>query len=168
VLKLVLEAGEEFGIHPTGMHAMDSMRIEKAFRHWGHDIGTHDSILEAGLGFTCDFSKDFIGKAAVEQQRGENRLKRRMVQFAMEDPALLLYHNEPIYRDGRRVGLVTSANYGHTLGAAIGMGYVSNDTGVDADFIKSGQFEIAIAGVRHKARASLRPMYDPTGARMKA
>jgi 4-methylaminobutanoate oxidase (formaldehyde-forming) len=168
VLKLILEAGEEFGIHPTGMHAMDSMRIEKAFRHWGHDIGTHDTILEAGLGFTCDFSKDFIGKAAVEKQRAANVLKRRMVQFAMEDPALLLYHNEPIYRDGTRVGLVTSANYGHTLGAAIGMGYVSNEGGVDADFIKSGKFEIAIAGVRHAAKASLRPMYDPTGARMKA
>ena len=134
----------------------------------GHDIGTHDTILEAGLGFTCDFSKDFIGKAAVEKQRGENVLKRRMVQFAMENPALLLYHNEPIYRDGKRVGLITSANYGHTLGAAIGMGYVSNADGVDADFIKSGKFEIAIAGVRHAARASLRPMQDPAGARMKA
>ncbi|GAB2179677.1 GcvT family protein [Dongia sp. agr-C8] len=168
VLQLILEAGAAFGLKPTGMHAMDSMRIEKAFRHWGHDIGTHDTILEAGLGFTCDFGKDFIGKAAVEQQRSENLLKRRMVQFAMEDPALLLYHNEPIYRDGKRVGLVTSANYGHTLGAAIGMGYVSNEAGVDADFIKSGQFEIAIAGVRHKAKASLRPMVDPSGARMKA
>jgi glycine cleavage system aminomethyltransferase T/glycine/D-amino acid oxidase-like deaminating enzyme len=168
VLKLVLEAGAEYGIHPTGMHAMDSMRIEKAFRHWGHDIGTHDTILEAGLGFTCDLSKDFIGKAAVEKQRAGNLLKRRMVQFAMEDPALLLYHNEPIYRDGQRVGLVTSANYGHTLGAAIGMGYVSNEAGVDADFIKSGKFEIAIAGVRHAAKASLRPMHDPSGARMKA
>jgi 4-methylaminobutanoate oxidase (formaldehyde-forming) len=149
------------------MHAMDSMRIEKAFRHWGHDIGTHDTILEAGLGFTCDFSKDFIGRAAVEKQRAANLLKRRMVQFAMQDPALLLYHNEPIYRDGQRVGLVTSANYGHTLGAAIGMGYVTNEAGVDADFIKSGQFEIAIAGKRHAAKASLRPMVDPTGARMK-
>ncbi|HVO03589.1 MAG TPA: FAD-dependent oxidoreductase, partial [Candidatus Cybelea sp.] len=168
VLKLILEAGKAFGLKPTGMHAMDSMRIEKAFRHWGHDIGTHDTILEAGLGFTCDFSKDFIGKPAVEKQRESNVLKRRMVQFAMEDPALLLYHNEPIYRDGQRVGLVTSANYGHTLGAAIGMGYVANEDGVDADFIKSGKFEIAIAGERHAARASLRPMHDPTGARMKA
>jgi 4-methylaminobutanoate oxidase (formaldehyde-forming) len=167
VLKLVLEAGAEFGVHPTGMHAMDSMRIEKAFRHWGHDIGTHDSILEAGLGFTCDFSKDFIGKAAVEKQKSANLLKRRMVQFAMEDPALLLYHNEPIYRDGKHVGLVTSANYGHTLNAAIGMGYVTNEAGIDADFVKTGKFEIAIAGTRHAARASLRPMADPSGARMK-
>ena len=98
----------------------------------------------------------------------EEKNLRRMVQFAMEDPALLLYHNEPIYRDGQRVGLVTSANYGHTLGAAIGMGYVSNEAGVDAEFIKSGKFEIAIAGVRHAAKASLRPMVDPSGARMKA
>lgn len=168
VLHLILAAGADLGVKPVGMHAMDSMRIEKAFRHWGHDIGTHDTILEAGLGFTCDLAKDFIGKAAVLKQKGANALKRRMVQFALDDPALLLYHNEPIYRNGERVGLVTSANYGHTLGAAIGMGYVSNPAGVDAAFIADGRFEIGVAGVKHAARASLRPMQDPTGARMKA
>ncbi len=168
VLRMIVDAGADLGARPVGMHAMDSMRIEKAFRHWGHDIGTHDTILEAGLGFTCDFGKAFIGRAAVQKQKEANRLTRRMVQFALEDPALLLYHNEPIYRNGKRVGLVTSANYGHTLGAAIGMGYVADAGGVDAGFIAEGRFEIGVAGTRHPARASLRPMQDPSGARMKA
>ena len=168
VLHAVLEAGADLGVRPAGMHAMDACRIEKAYRHWGHDIGIKDTILEAGLGFTCAFDKKggFIGRDAVLKQK-EGKLGRRMVQFKMQDPALLLYHNEPIYRNGALVGLVTSANYGHHLGGAIGMGYVHNKDGVDAAFIAEGKFEIGVALKRYPATASLTPMYDPKSARMR-
>ena len=95
-------------------------------------------------------------------------LKRRLVQFALEDPEPLLYHNEPIYRDGKLVGHTSSAAYGHHLGRAIALGYVRNDGGVDADFIAKGRFEVEVGLKRYPARASLKPMYDPASARMKA
>jgi 4-methylaminobutanoate oxidase (formaldehyde-forming) len=169
VLHAVLEAGADLGVRPAGMHAMDACRIEKAFRHWGHDIGIKDTILEAGLGFTCALDKKvpFIGRDAVLKQK-EGKLGRRMVQFKLTDPSKLLYHNEPIYRNGALAGLVTSANYGHHLGGAIGMGYVHNKEGVDAAFISEGKFEIGVALERCKAEASLSPMYDPKSARMRA
>ncbi|MBL8707818.1 MAG: FAD-dependent oxidoreductase [Rhodospirillaceae bacterium] len=169
VLRDVLEAGADLGVRPAGMHAMDACRIEKAYRHWGHDIGPKDTVLEAGLGFTCAFDKKvpFIGRDAVLRQKEEGKLGRRMVQFRLTDPAPLLYHNEPIYRNGTLVGLVTSANYGHHLGGAIGMGYVHHKDGVDAAFIAEGKFEISVALKRFAAEASLAPMYDPKSARMR-
>src|SRR5690606_34319719 len=132
------------------------------------DIGESDTPLEAGLGFACAFDKKtpFIGRDALLRQK-EKPLTRRMVQFALEDPEPLLYHYEPILRDGRLVGHVTSANYGHTLGRAVAMGYVTDPGGVSADFVKSGSFEIEVALKRYKATASLRPLYDPSSARMR-
>jgi 4-methylaminobutanoate oxidase (formaldehyde-forming) len=149
---------------------MDSLRIEKAYRHWGHDITDEDTPLEAGLGFAVAFDKNaaFIGRDALLRQRGTKALSKRMVQFALEDPEPLLYHNEPIYRDGGLVGTTSSANYGHHLGCAIAMGYVRNADGVDANFIAGGKWEIEIGLKRFAARASLKPFYDPTSARMKA
>ncbi len=164
---LVAEGGPH-GLKLCGMHAMDSLRIEKAYRHWGHDITDEDTPLEAGLGFAVAFDKNrpFIGREALLEQRGR-KLGRRLVQFALEDPEPLLYHNEPIFRGGKLVGHTSSANYGHHLGRAIAMGYVRNEAGVDAAFVNSGKFEIEVGLKRHAARASLKPMYDPTSARMK-
>lgn len=168
VFDRLLDAGEKHGLALCGMHAMDSLRIEKAYRHWGHDIGEEDTPLEAGLGFACAFDKKphFIGRDALLRQR-EKVLTKRLVQFALEDPEPLLYHYEPIYRDGRLVGHVTSAAYGHTLGRAVALGYVTDPGGVTPDFIASGTFEIEVAFKRYRARASLKPMYDPTSARMR-
>ena len=161
-------AGESHGLRMAGMHVLDSCRIEKAFRHWGHDISDEDTPLEAGMGFTCRFDKNipFIGRDALLAQK-EAGLKKRMVQFALEDPAPLLYHNEPIYRDGAIVGYLSSGNYGHHLGRAIGMGYVRAEDPVDADYIKAGKYEIEVACERIPAMASLKPLYDPTAARTK-
>ncbi|HVJ40654.1 MAG TPA: glycine cleavage T C-terminal barrel domain-containing protein, partial [Dongiaceae bacterium] len=94
--------------------------------------------------------------------------KKRLVQFLMRDPAVLLYHNEPIYMDGRITGFITSANYAHTLGAAIGMGYVTHADGVSVELIAKATFEIDVAGKRCAATASLKPFHDPSSARMKA
>lgn len=165
----IVAEGDSVGLKMAGMHVLDSCRIEKAYRHWGHDITDEDTPLEAGLGFACAFDKDipFIGRDALLAQK-EKGLTRRLVQFALEDPEPLAYHNEPIYRDSELVGYLSSANYGHHLGRTIGLGYVSQGgAAVDADFINAGRYEIEIACERFPAKASLRPLYDPKSARIK-
>ena len=164
----IVAIGAEHGLVLAGMHVLDSCRIEKAFRHWGHDITDEDTPLEAGLGFACRFDKNlpFIGRDALLRQKDAG-LKKRLVQFALDDPEPLLYHNEPIYRDGEIVGYTSSGNYGHHLGRAIGLGYVSHPDGVDADFVNSGSYEIEVACERFSATASLRPLYDPKAERTK-
>ena len=160
-------AGANHGLRLCGMHMMDAGRIEKGFRHFGHDITSEDHVLEAGLGFAVGKDKgDFIGRAAVEAKR-EKGLDRRMLQFMLNDPEVYLYHNEPVMRDGQVVGHLTSGSYGHHLGGAIGLGYVPSTGEKPADLLASS-WEIDVAGVRVAATASLKPMYDPTGARAKA
>jgi 4-methylaminobutanoate oxidase (formaldehyde-forming) len=163
----LVAAGEAYGLRHCGYHTLNSLRIEKAYRDWSHDIGPDDTPFEAGLAFTCAWDKagGFIGRERLLEQRATGLAKRRLVQFLLEDPAPLLYHNEPIYRDGVRVGITTSAMYGHTLGGAVALGYVTAPADAGAEFIGSGRFEIEAAGARLRARASLRPLYDPTGLR---
>ncbi|MEE9313640.1 MAG: FAD-dependent oxidoreductase [Rhizobiaceae bacterium] len=163
----LMDAGQDLDLKLCGMHMMDSLRIEKAYRHFGHDITEEDHVVEAGLGFAVKTSKpDFIGRDAVLAKR-ETGLESRLVQFKLNAPEPLLYHNEPIIRDGKIVSYISSGNYGHTLGAAIGMGYVPcKDESVDD--ILSSTYEIEIAGNRVAATASLRPLYDPKSERVKA
>jgi 4-methylaminobutanoate oxidase (formaldehyde-forming) len=169
VFAAVARAGEGFGLKFAGMHAMDSCRMEKAYRSWGHDISDEDTPLEAGLGFVVKLGKgiDFIGRDALLRQR-ETRLTKRLVQVALDDPEPLLYHNEPIWRDGKLVGRTTSGAYGHHLGRAIALGYLHDDAGVDAEYVRSGRYEIEVAGVRHAAKASLDPLYDPKSLRIRS
>jgi 4-methylaminobutanoate oxidase (formaldehyde-forming) len=159
-------AGQAHGMTLCGMHAMDSCRIEKGFRHFGHDITCEDHVLEAGLGFAVKTSKpDFIGRDAVLRKKDEG-LAFRMVQFRLTDPEPLVYHNEPVLRDGAIVGYLSSGSYGHHLGGAIGMGYVPCK-GQSAEEVLASRYEIDVAGTRFPAEVSLRPMYDPKGARTK-
>jgi 4-methylaminobutanoate oxidase (formaldehyde-forming) len=169
VFDTLVAEGDDFGLKLAGLHVLDSCRIEKAFRHFGHDITDEDTPIEAGLSFACRFDKNvaFIGRDALLRQKDAG-VTKRLVQFALEDPEPLLYHNEPIYRDGRIVGHLTSGNYGHHLGRAIGLGYVHNAEGVTADFVKAGSYEIEVAGERFAAQASLRPLYDPKAERVRA
>ena len=161
------EAGQDFGLKLCGMHMMDSCRIEKAFRHFGHDITCEDHVLEAGLGFAVPKAKTgYIGYDAVAKKRDEG-LAMRMVQFKLTDPEPMLYHNEPVIRDGEIVGYLSSGSYGHHLGGAIGMGYVSCK-GESADQVLASTYEIDVCGVRVKAEASLKPMYDPKSERVRA
>ncbi|MEO1562117.1 MAG: FAD-dependent oxidoreductase [Pseudomonadota bacterium] len=162
----LMEAGQDVGLKLCGMHTMDTCRIEKAFRHFGHDITCEDHVVEAGLGFAVSKSKeDFIGRDAVARKREEG-LKARMVQFKLKDPEPLLFHNEPVIRDGEIVGYLSSGNYGHHLGGAIGLGYVPCPGEKPADLLAS-KYEIDVAGTIVAAEASLKPMYDPTGERTK-
>ncbi len=166
VYDALVEAGAAFGLKHCGYHTLNSLRIEKAYRDWSHDIGPDDNPIDSGLAFTCAWDKPggFSGREALLAARGQ-RPKRRLVQFLLEDPDPMLYHNEPILRDGVRVGFITSGMYGHTLGAAVGLGYVSSEEGVTEEFIRSGRFELLIGDQRVPARASLRPMYDPKNER---
>ena len=167
MFEVLVEAGAGHGLKLCGLHAMDSCRMEKGFRHFGHDITCEDHVLEAGLGFAVSKTKPaFIGRDAVLRKR-EDGLKKRMVQFRLTDPEPLLYHNEPVLRDGRIVGYLSSGNYGHHLGGAVGLGYVPCPGESPADLLASS-FEIDVAGRRIAAQASLKPLYDPTSARMKA
>jgi glycine cleavage system aminomethyltransferase T len=145
---------------------MDSARIEKGFRHFGHDITSEDHVLEAGLGFAVKTDKPaFIGRDAVLRKR-ESGLERRLLQFKLTDPEPLLYHNEPVLRDGQIVGYLSSGAYGHHLGAAVGLGYVPCPAETPAQVLASS-YEIDIAGTRVKADVSLKPMYDPSSERVK-
>ncbi|MFO0997243.1 MAG: FAD-dependent oxidoreductase [Alphaproteobacteria bacterium] len=162
-------AGDSLGLKHAGYHALDSLRSEKAYRHWGHDIGPEDTPIESGLAFSVAFDKNrpFIGREALLKQRQEG-VKRRLVLFKLEDAEPLLLHDEAIWRDGKLVGRITSGSYGHSVGAAIGMGYVSNGGGpVDAAYVNAGRYEIEVMGSRVPATASLRPFYDPKGERIR-
>ncbi|MDO6590989.1 FAD-dependent oxidoreductase [Loktanella sp. D2R18] len=167
VFETLHAAGQDIGAKLCGLHMMDAARLEKGFRHFGHDITCEDHVLEAGLGFAVKTDKpDFIGRDAVLQKR-ESGLLTRLVQFKLTDPEPLLYHNEPILRDGETVGYLSSGGYGHHLGAAIGMGYVPCRGETAAEMLGSS-FEIDVMGTRVNAEAQLRPFYDPKGERTKA
>ena len=168
VYEAIAAAGGAFGLVHAGYHALDSLRIEKAYRHWGHDITDEDSPLEAGLDFTLKLDKPggFIGREAVLRQR-EQGLAKRLVQFQLRDPEPLLHHNEPIWCGEEIAGYIRSGNYGHTLGGAVGLGYVTGSLAADAAQIENAAFEIEVAGVRVPALASLTPLYDPQSRRVR-
>jgi len=167
VYDALVEAGANFGLQHCGYHALNSLRSEKAYREWSHDIGPDDDPLSAGLGFTCAWDKPggFVGREALLARREAGPLQRRLVQFLLKDPEPLLYHHEPIRRDGSVVGFTTSAAYGHTLGGAVAMGYVTLPAGAGDESILSGHYEIQAGAAHHAATASLRPLYDPSNAR---
>lgn len=166
VFETLAEAGFDFGMRLCGMHMMDTCRMEKGFRHFGHDITSEDHVLEAGLGFAVKTDKpDFIGRDAVLRKR-ETGLEQRLVQFKLTDPEPLLYHNEPILRNGEYVGYLSSGGYGHHVGAAMGMGYVPCKGETVAELLDS-TFEIDVMGTKVKAEAQLKPFYDPKSERVK-
>jgi glycine cleavage system aminomethyltransferase T len=168
----ITSAGRPHGLVLVGVHAMDSLRMEKAYRHFGHDIGDEDHVLEAGLGFAVKADKvpcrfgTFIGRDAVLHKR-KTGLTKRFTQFQLKDPRPLLYHTEPILRDGKLAGYLTSGAYGHYLGGAIGLGYVACRADETSDDMLGGLYEIEVAGERVAAIASLKPLYDPASARVK-
>ena len=162
----IIAAGESFGLAHAGYHALNSCRMEKGYRHWSHDITDEDTPLEAGLGFTVKFDKKggFIGREALLQQKTEG-LTRRLLQFKLQDPEKLIYHNEPIWRDDKIVGHVTSGMYGHTLGGCIALGYVHYEGDRP---LTEGEYSLEVAGVRVPTEVSLKPMYDPENLRIRS
>ncbi len=165
----IVEVGADFGLAHAGMETLESARTEAGRLDYGLDMENSDSPLEAGLGFALDFDKPggFVGRDALAAQRETRPYTSRLVQFLLEDPDPLLYGEEPILLDGQSVGYIRSGAYGHTLGAAMGFGYVEHEEGVTAELVDTGNFEIRVSGRRCKARASLRSMYDPSNQRVR-
>jgi 4-methylaminobutanoate oxidase (formaldehyde-forming) len=174
VYDALLEAGVPHGIRPVGLKALASLRMEKAYRDFGHDIDNTDCPLEAGLGFALALDKPggFVGRDAVLARKQANAaaggMAQRLVQLRVLDPEPLLYHAEIVYRDGVEVGYVRAASYGWTLGGAVGLAMVAGDgEPVTPDWLKTGTWEVEVTGTRYPVEVSLKPMYDPTSARIK-
>ena len=167
---------DEFGLVHAGLKALGSLRMEKGYRDYGHDLDNLDTLHEAGLGFTADFEKPsgFVGQDVALSGRDAQKsgqLKRRLLQVLLNDPEPLMYHGEIVYRDGKIVGDVRSASYGHTLGGAVGLTMVEQEEGggpIDAKWVKSGSWEVDVAGTRYPATASLRPLFDAKNEKIKA
>ena len=168
VYEQLLEAGADSGLCHVGLKALASLRLEKGYRDYGHDIDNTDALLEVGLGFTVDETHDFIGRAAWERQRSAGLPRRRLVQLLLHDPEPMLHHGEIVYRDGVAVGDVRAGSYGHTLGGAVGLAMVEASEPITPDVLAASVWEVDIAGRRWPVTASLRPLYDPTNARIRA
>ena len=169
VYDLIVGAGAAYGLRLAGYHALDSLRMERGYRHWGHDMSDEDTPLEAGLQFAVAWDKPggFVGRETLVRQR-EAGVRRRLVALALERADLLLYHSEPIWRNGELVGAISSGAFGHTLGRSLGLGYVANGGApVSAEWITAGEYQVEIASERIPARVSLQPFFDPAGERVR-
>ena len=166
----IVAAGEPLGLRHAGLKALASLRMEKAYRDYGHDIDNTDTVLEAGLGFAVRLGKKggFIGREHVLAQKQAGPLHKRLVQILLTDPEALLFHAELVYREGVCLGYIRAASYGHTLGGAVGLAMLEAEVPIDAAYLASGSWEVQIANDRLAARASLAPLYDPDMARVKA
>jgi heterotetrameric sarcosine oxidase gamma subunit len=172
VFETVIKAGTAYNLTPAGMHAMNNARMEKAYRHWGHDISEEENPLEAGLGFAIAWEKKngFIGQKALEKNRKNKAQAKRLVCIGIadqSDTAPMMYHEEPLYRDGVLVGATTSGAYGHRVGRSLALGYVSNTHGVSKEWVASGKWEAEIAWKRHPVIVQLESFYDPKNARIR-
>jgi sarcosine dehydrogenase len=167
VYDTLMKAGKHLGAINAGHYAINSLRLEKGYRAWGADISSEDSPLEAGLGFAIKWDKPFIGREALLKQK-ESGVKRRLVIFVLEDPEPVLWGNEPLYQEGKPIGYTTSGSYGHTVGGAIAMAYVTSRDPITPEFILSAHYEIDIGGQRYSAKPHLQAPYDPKRARILA
>ncbi len=168
VFERIMEVAPKHGLLPAGFHAMETLRLEKAYRAWGHDICDVDTVVEAGLTFAVALNKgvNFIGRDAVLRQRDEG-VTRRLAVFTLEDPEPLLLGNEPIWRDGQLVGRTTSGAFGHTLGVSVGMGYVEDEDEVTNQWVRGGAYELEVAAERFPAKVRLTAPYDRRGRRVR-
>ena len=165
----VVATGEEFGVVHAGLRALGSLRMEKGYRDYGHDLDNTDDPYETGLGFAVDLKKPdgFIGKEALLERKAKGPLQRRLVSVLVKDPEPQMFHAEIVRRDGKAVGYVRAASYGHTLGGAVGLAFLEPKQTVDEAYLTSGSWEVEIAGKRYPAVVSARPLYDPKGEAIK-
>jgi 4-methylaminobutanoate oxidase (formaldehyde-forming) len=165
----LVEAGEKVGLRHAGLKALASLRMEKGYRDYGHDIDNTDSVLEAGLGFAVDLKKPggFLGKEAVLAKKAEGPLERKICQVRVLDPEPLMFHAEPVRRNGKPVGYIRAASYGWTLGGAVGLAMIEAGEPLDQKYLDAGTWEVDIAGKLYPATVSLKPLYDPENKRIK-
>jgi sarcosine dehydrogenase len=165
----IVGAGKPHGLRLAGYRAIESLRLEKGYRAWGSDIGPDHTPLEAGLGWAVKFNSgiDFIGRQALEAQRGAP-LKKRLACFVIGEPGVILLGRETIFRDGKQVGWLTSAGWGYTVNANIGYGYMRDADGVTDAMVSSGQYELEVATERVRCSVYSGPLYDPKNLRVRA
>jgi glycine cleavage system aminomethyltransferase T/glycine/D-amino acid oxidase-like deaminating enzyme len=170
VYDLLVAAGRPVGLRHAGLKALASLRMEKGYRDYGHDLDNTDSVLEAGLGFAVRLEKPggFVGRDAVQTKKSAGPLTRRMVQVLVKDPEPMMFHAEVVRRDGQPVGYVRAASYGFTLGGAVGLMMVEAGEPVTQAYLDAGSWDVEIAGTRYPAVASLRSLYDPEQQRVKS
>ncbi|MEL0438280.1 GcvT family protein [Phycobacter sp. K97] len=163
IYDLLKEVGAEFGLRDAGMQTLNSLRLEKAYRDFGLDVDNTDNPIEAGLGFAVKLDKPggFVGRDALAEIKARGVPKNRMLQFLLQDPEPLLYGNECIYLNDAEVGHLQVGGYGHSLGGAVGIGFAELDEPLTATLVENGEWEIEVAAKRYKARASLKPLFDP-------
>jgi 4-methylaminobutanoate oxidase (formaldehyde-forming) len=168
VYAALMEAGGRHGIADAGYRAIESLRLEKAYRAWGADISADTTPDEAGLSFAVrkDFARPFLGREALAAQRG-GKLTRRLAVFTVDDPTVVLLGRETIIRNGAPVGWLSSGGYGYTLATNIGLGYVRNEGGVDDAWLLEGHYRLEVARAEVPAKIGLRPLYDPKGERVR-
>jgi heterotetrameric sarcosine oxidase gamma subunit len=166
----IVEAGPAFNLRHAGLKALASLRMEKGYRDYGHDMDNTDNLLEVGLGFTANLQKPdgFIGQKALLIHKANGTPKRRLLQILLQDPTPLLYHAEVVYRDDKPAGYIRAASYGFTLGGAVGLAMIEADEPITPDLIRRSSWSVDVAGTRYPATASLRPLYDPEMAKIKA
>jgi 4-methylaminobutanoate oxidase (formaldehyde-forming) len=164
----LVAAGTPLGLRHGGLKALSSLRMEKAYRDYGHDIDNTDGLVEAGLSFTADLDKPggFVGRDALVEQLRHRPTSRRLVQVLLRDPEPLMYHGEVLRRDGEEVGYVRAASYGFTLGGAVGLAMVDAGEPVTHAYLREGRWDVDVAGERYPATVSIRPLYDPGGQRV--
>jgi 4-methylaminobutanoate oxidase (formaldehyde-forming) len=168
LLRTIMQAGEDRGLVCCGHYALDGCRLEKGYRHWGHDMGPKETPLEAGLGHAIAWSKaGFLGETALRQQKAAG-LTQRLMHFAVDGAKPLLLHDEPIYRDGKLAGLTTSGGQGFRTGLALCLGYVAQVRGEDRAQLLASTYEIAVAGERLKLTPLAKAPYDPAGRRLRS
>jgi len=169
VYDLLVDAGKNYGLRNAGMQTLSSLRLEKAYRDFGVDVDNTDNPIEAGLGFAVKLDKPngFIGRDALAKIKAAGTPKRRMLQFLLNDPSPLMHGNEIIHLDGIPVGYIQIGAYGHTLGGAVGIGFVETDEPVTAEVVKTGRWTIEIANSHISADTSLKPLLDPAMERVK-
>jgi 4-methylaminobutanoate oxidase (formaldehyde-forming) len=163
----LLRVGEQHGLRHVGLKALSSLRLEKGYRDYGHDIDNTDTVTGAGLGFAVAWDKQFLGREAALRERDRGVPRSRLVQVRVLDPDPLMHHAEVVLRDGREVGYVRAASYGHTLGGAVGLAMVAAEEPVTSEWLAAGDWSVDIAGTRYPADVADRPMYDPQGARIR-
>jgi 4-methylaminobutanoate oxidase (formaldehyde-forming) len=169
VYERLLEAGRAFDVRHAGLKALSSLRLEKGYRDYGHDIDNTDTVLEVGLGFAVDLTKagGFRGRERVVSQKAQWPLRRGLVSVLLKDPEVFLFHGEVVHRNGRAIGTIRSASYGHTVGGAVGLAMIEASEPITASFIETGVWSVDVAGLQVPARVSLRAFYDPENRRVR-
>jgi glycine cleavage system T protein len=154
-------AGRELGLVAGGYKAIDSLRLEKGYRVWGSDITPEETPFEAGLGFAVKLDKgDFLGRGALLERQEPERVLRCLV---LADPRAIALGSEPVRVDGELCGRVTSGGYGYTVERSIAYAYLPHDRA------EVGQpVEVEIFGEPIAGEVAAEPLWDPSGARIRA